>query len=259
VKTALIIIVILVLAAGLIASLFLYRQQSSQLDAANNSINSLKSDLASLKDSITGLSSVSPTSGVRTVDVVARLQSAVLRIDVTGQGFVASGSGFIFRQDGYFLTNHHVINAATSIIATLMNGQQISAVVKASDSILDLAICKLNSSRADFPVVSLGSMSDIVVGEDVLAIGFPLGTDLPGMASFTHGIISALRTINNNQYVQTDATVNPGNSGCCLVDYNFKAIGITTSAVLPTGLDIENIGLAIPCDVAQAYINNNLK
>jgi serine protease Do len=258
-KTFAVTLAVIILAVGLIVYIFLNRQQSRQLDTANQSISSLRSDLATLKNSVTNFSAVRPSAVSSITDIVSALQPAVLRIDVVGKGFVASGSGFIIRSDGYFLTNHHVIDAATSINVTFMNGQQMSAAVKTSDANLDLAICKLNSNRTDFPVVSLGVPSDIVVGADVVAIGFPLGTDLPGMASFTHGIVSAIRTIGNSRYIQTDATINPGNSGCALVDYNLKAIGITSSAVLPSGLDIENIGLAIPCDVAQAYINNNLK
>jgi serine protease Do len=258
-KTAVVTVAIIILAAGLIVNVLLSRQQSNQLDTANQSISSLRSDLVNLKNSVTNFSAVRPSTASSITDIVSALQPSVLRIDVVGKGFVASGSGFIIRSDGYFLTNHHVIDSATSINVTLMNGQQMPATVKTSDVNLDLAICKLNSSRTDFPVLSLGVASDIVVGADVVAIGFPLGTDLPGMASFTHGIVSAIRTIDNSRYIQTDATINPGNSGCALVNYEMKAIGITSSAVLPSGLDIENIGLAIPCDVAQAYINNNLK
>jgi len=75
-----------------------------------------------------------------------------------------------------------------------------------------------------------------------------LGTDLPGPASFTLGIIFALRNIDSVRYIQTDVTIDPGSSGGCLIGFNGKLIGITTAAVLPSNLDAENVGLAVPLD-----------
>ena len=94
----------------------------------------------------------------------------------------------------------------------------------------------------------------------MIAAGFPLGSDLPGPASFTQGIISAMRTLDGQRYIQSDVQINPGNSGGALVTRNSgKVIGVTSAGILPAGEDIEGIGLAIPIDVIQTYIQNNLK
>ncbi len=250
-------VLILILVAGLVSLSLLFLQQSDRLNKANGAIGVLQTDLTNLKSSAGGFSTSGYTSPFPAI--VKSVEPSILRIDVTGSGFLAAGSGFIIRADGYFLTNQHVIDQATAIKVTLMSGEQFSATVKASDSNLDLALCKLNSTRTDFPVLTVGMASDIQIGEDVLALGFPLGTDLPGMASITHGVVSAQRNIGGKNYVQMDATLNPGNSGGCLVDLTSKVIGITTSAVLPMGEDIENIGLAIPGDVLLNYLSANLK
>jgi serine protease Do len=123
-----------------------------------------------------------------------------------------------------------------------------------------LAILKLTGSPANLPAAVLGSASDIVIGGVVIAAGFPLGSDLPGPASFTQGIVSAIRTLDGQKYVQTDVAINPGNSGGALVNRNnAKVIGITSASVLPKGITVEGLGLAIPIDVIQTYIQNNLK
>jgi S1-C subfamily serine protease len=208
-----------------------------------------------------GTPAVQPTGTPLTMgDVFSLIQPAIVRVDVTGQGFTASGSGIIFRSDGYVLTNEHVIDAATSITVTLSNNQQYPATVNSSDTNLDLAILKLTGSPANLPVATLGSASDIVIGGTVIAAGFPLGTDLPGPASFTQGIVSAMRTLDGQTYIQTDVDINPGNSGGALVNRsNARVIGITTASVLPRGQLVIGIGLAIPIDVIQTYIQNNLK
>ncbi len=192
------------------------------------------------------------------VDVVKLIEPTVVRIDVTGQGFQASGSGYIVDTRGYLLTNQHVIDSAVTINVTLMNGQQSTAAVVHADANLDLALLKLNSNISGLKAVTLGTADDIIVGEDVVACGFPLGTDLPGPASFTRGIVSAKRTIQGSSYVQTDVTINPGNSGGCLVTLSGKVIGTTTAGVVPPTIDAENIGLAIPVDVIQPFIQANL-
>jgi len=203
--------------------------------------------------------SLSQNSVNTVIDVVRNLEPVVVRIDVTGSNFTASGSGFIIDSSGYVMTNQHVIDSTTSINVTLMNGRQYSATVTSSDVNLDLAILKLSGNISNLPAAILGSDADVIVGEDVVAVGFPLGLDLPGPASFTKGIVSAIRTMDNSTYIQTDVTINPGSSGGCLVTLSGKVIGITSAGIVPPRVDAENVGLAIPVDVFQPYIQNNLK
>jgi S1-C subfamily serine protease len=202
------------------------------------------------------LSSTTMTMG----DLFSLIQPVIVRVDVEGPGFQASGSGIIIRSDGYIITNQHVIDNATSITITLSNDKRYPATVTSSDVNIDLAILKLSGSPSNLPVAVLGSTGDIVIGGIVIAAGFPLGTILPGPASFTQGIVSAIRTVQGQRYIQTDVTINPGNSGGALVNRtNAKIIGITTAGLIPPGQDIEGLGLAIPVDVIQTYIQNNLK
>jgi serine protease Do len=118
----------------------------------------------------------------------------------------------------------------------------------------------MTNSPSNLSTTALGSTSDIIIGGIAVAVGFPLGPDLPGPASFSQGIVSAIRTLDGQNYVQTDVAINPGNSGGALVNRsNGKVIGITTARVLPQGQNVVGIGLAIPIDVIQTYIQNNLK
>jgi serine protease Do len=204
---------------------------------------------------------VLPTTPVLTMgDIFSQARPVIVRVGVTGQGFSASGSGIIFRNDGYLLTNQHVIDGAQTITITLSNDQKIPAAVSSSDVNLDLAILKLASPPSGLTTANLGSASDIVIGGVVIAAGFPLGSTLPGPASFTQGIVSAIRNLDGQNYVQTDVAISPGSSGGALINRsNGKVIGITSAAILPPRVPAEGIGLAIPIDVVQKYIQDNLK
>jgi serine protease Do len=264
-KTLLSIILVIVVIWSVIGGILLFETRGS-LNTAQNDIASLKNDLSSLKGNVT--STPNPTSSAAVnqptsnsiADLIVKFEPSAVRIDVSGRGFHASGSGVVVDSRGYVLTNQHVIDASTSINTTLKNGQQYSATIVASSQNPDLALLKLSSaSDASFQAVDLGSSNDVFVGAEVLAMGFPLGTDLPGPASFTRGIISALRDMDGVQYIQTDVTINPGSSGGCLISFNGKLIGITTAAILPLNFDAENVGLAIPIDQVQKFLQTNLK
>jgi S1-C subfamily serine protease len=193
-------------------------------------------------------------------DLFSLIQPVIVRVDVSGAGFQGSGSGIVIRSDGYLITNEHVIDSATSITITLSNNRTYPAAVIASDANIDLAILKLTGSPVNLSVAELGSSGDIAVGGVVVAAGFPLGSQLPGPASFTQGIVSAIRTLDGQKYIQTDVQINPGSSGGALVARNSgRVIGITSAKLLPPRQNIVGIGLAIPIDVIQTYIQSNLK
>jgi S1-C subfamily serine protease len=194
-----------------------------------------------------------------TITVINTINPALLRITVSAKGVAVSGSGFIIRNDGYAITNHHVIETAGSITVTTGDNNQYNATVTASDSNRDLALLKLDSKRTDFPVAVLGLSSDLIIGDDVVACGYPLGFNLPGPASFTRGIISAERTLNGQDFVQTDCEVDPGSSGGCLINVRGAVVGVMSDAVLPAGQQLEAIALAIPVTDVLTFIANNLK
>ena len=238
--------------AVLIAALS-YARLNGEIIDAQAQVAALKSEVSRLQPS----GSQSGTS-LTMVDLVSAIQPVVVRIEVVGSGFQASGSGVVIRGDGYLITNQHVIDSATSISVTLGNNQQFGATVVSSDSDLDLAVLRLTNAPGNLPTVELGAPSDVVVGGIAVAAGFPLGADLPGPASFTQGIVSAIRTLNGQRFVQSDVQINPGNSGGALVARTTgRLIGITTAGIVPRGQDIEGIGLAIPVDVVQGYLQAN--
>lgn len=168
-----------------------------------------------------------------------------------------TANGYFFYEGSRNLSEA-VIDKAVSIKVTIQSGESFDATVIKSDPNRDIALIKLASSRNDFPQATPGTANDIIVGSDVLALGFPLGTDFPGPATVTRGIISAVRILDKYSYVQTDATINPGNSGGCLVTFDGKMVGIPSSGIVDPVSDIENIGLAIPIDEATAFVQSAL-
>ncbi len=247
---ALTVIAIVIAIVAIVAVGGSYAGMNSKVNDAQSQIASLRSEVAKLQPATSAT-----TTSLTMVDLITAIQPVVARVDVVGSGFTASGTGVIIRGDGYLITNQHVIDASTSITVTMNNNQQYGATVSSSDSNIDLAVIKLTNSPNNLATASLGSLSDIVIGGSAVAAGFPLGGDLPGPASFTQGIVSAIRTLNGQRFVQTDTQINPGNSGGALVNRTSgKVIGITTAGIVPRGQDIEGIGLAIPIDVVQTYL-----
>jgi serine protease Do len=250
-------VAVVVLALGMISMGFIFTNQINNTQAQ---VAALKSGGA-LPSNVAQSAPTPPVSNtpMSMTNLLPLVQPTIVRVDVTGPGFRASGSGIVIRKDGYVITNEHVIDSATTIVVTINDGKQYPASVSSSDTNIDLALLKITNSPTGLAVAQLGSLSDVVVGASVLAAGYPLGPTLPGPASFTRGIISAERTLDGQRYIQSDVAINPGNSGGALVTTTGKVIGITSASVLPKGEVVIGIGLAIPIDVVQAYINNNLK
>lgn len=164
-----------------------------------------------------------------------------------------AGSGVIFSEDGYIITNNHVIEGATSIVVTLASGDQYNAQLVGTDSQTDLAVIKIDAN--DLVPATIGDSDSLQVGDAAIAIGNPLG-ELGG--TVTTGIISALDreiTVENETMtlLQTDAAINPGNSGGGLFDGNGNLIGIVNAKESQTG--IEGLGFAIPINGALDIID----
>ncbi len=210
-------------------------------------VSALEGDVSNLENDISSLE----TYGNAVIDVVAMVAPSVVRIDVAGPGWTGTGSGVIITGSGYVLTNEHVIEDASTIRITLMSGETYTATVTDIHNTRDIAIVKITSNRTDFPAAVLGSSADVTVGEGVVVIGFALG--LAGQASFTSGIISAVRVdeLDGLEYIQTDAAINPGNSGGALVNLRGEVIGINTWKYV--GGNIDNLGFAIPIDATQPF------
>ena len=168
------------------------------------------------------------------------------------------GSGVIVTQDGYILTNHHVIDGADRIRVDLIDGRSLDAEVVGSDPPSDLAVLKVNASS--LPVVTLGDSDHTRIGDVVLAVGNPLGIG----QTVTMGIISAkgrqtgLSNGSFEDFLQTDAPINRGNSGGALVSTNGELIGINSQILSPTGGSI-GLGFAIPSNMARTVMDQLIR
>jgi len=158
------------------------------------------------------------------------------------------GSGFIISQDGYVITNHHVVMDAEEIIVRLNDRREFVAELIGSDERSDIAVLKIEANS--LPILKLGDSSNLNVGEWVLAIGSPFGFD----ASVTAGIISAIgRSLPNENYVpfiQTDVAINPGNSGGPLFNLDGEVIGVNSQIYSRTG-GFMGLSFAVPVNVVE--------
>lgn len=170
------------------------------------------------------------------------------------------GSGIIFSKDGYILTNYHVVSGSQNVTVTLSNGKEASAKVVNYDAAADIAVIKLAANTKVPGVAVFGDSDALEVGEPVVAIGNPLGTEFIG--SVTTGVVSALnRQVSiedkNLKFIQTDAAINPGNSGGPLVNAKGQVIGINTAKIGETG--VEGLGFAIPINTIDPKMANLVK
>ena len=162
----------------------------------------------------------------------------------------ALGSGVIVRNDGYILTNHHVVDGAAEITVELTDRRTMDAKLVGSDAPSDLAVLKINAGN--LPTLPLGDSDKVRVGDVVLAIGNPLGLG----QTVTAGIISAkgrntgASSGSFEDFLQTDAAINQGNSGGALVDTSGELVGINSQILSPSGGNI-GIGFAIPSNMAK--------
>ena len=193
-------------------------------------------------------------------DSVVEITTESVQTSLWGQ-YVSSGagSGVIIEKSGIIVTNYHVIEGANTVTIRLTDGSEYSASLIGYDAPSDLAVLKINAQGKELTVASLGCSADLEVGEDVVALGNPLGS-LGG--TLTTGIISAkdrVMSIDGNEMVllQTNAAINPGNSGGGLFNMAGQLIGIVNAKISQTG--IEGLGFAIPIDVAHTVIDDLVK
>ncbi len=196
-------------------------------------------------------------------DVVMKVKPSVVAINVEITAYdifnrpvqeEGAGSGWIIRDDGYIVTNNHVVEGATDIVVTLADGRTLPADNVYTDPVTDMAVVKVDAQ--DLPTLNTGDSANLNVGDWVVAIGNALGQGI----SATKGIVSALgislsespgQTLHN--LVQTDAAINPGNSGGPLVNMAGEVIGITSLKVSQVG--VEGMGYAISIDEALPVID----
>ena len=208
---------------------------------------------------------VSPTEGATHVaDIAVKVTPSIVNIDIrtapqkglffdTGPQ-EGTGSGVIYKEDGYIITNNHVIQDAQEITVRLASGQELTGTKVGADPETDIAVVKIE--KAGLPTLKLGDSDKLVVGELCVAVGSPFGFE----QSVTAGIVSALnRNISADSpsgvtvltdLIQTDAAINPGNSGGALCDSSARLIGINAVIASAAG-GSEGVGFAIPINTAQ--------
>ncbi len=204
-------------------------------------------------------------------NIAAKALPSVVTIKVDGADGGGTGSGFVLDRDGHIITNNHVVaSAATSgtIKVELSDGTEIDATIAGRDGSYDLAVLK--TERTDLVPLVMGSSKDVVVGDQVIAVGAPLGLE----SSVTSGIVSALnRPVSpggdGNQQsfinaIQTDAAINPGNSGGPLLDMQGHVIGVNSAiARIPGATDTQSgnigVGFSIPSDQVLKTANQLIK
>ena len=221
----------------------------------------------------TSASSDGTVSAMSDQDIAAKLTPSVVCIQnyqvTQNYGFMqtdtsdssvspaSEGSGIIMSEDGYIITNAHVVEGATSLKVMTSDGETYEAQLVGSDTVTDLAVVKIDATG--LTAAEFGSSEDLRVADKVMAIGNPGGHEL--RSSVTIGYVSALnRAIANNttgytmEYIQTDAAINPGNSGGALINEYGQVVGINSAKISATGY--EGLGFAIPIDTAQPIISD---
>jgi len=176
-------------------------------------------------------------------------------------GGAASGTGFIWDNDGHVVTNNHVVQNGSEVAVRFASGEVAQAEIIGVAPNYDLAVLRIRSAKKLPPPVALGSSTELKVGQSAFAIGNPFGLD----QSLTSGIISALkrrlptssgREISN--VIQTDTAINPGNSGGPLLDSAGRLIGVNTAIISPSGSSA-GIGFAIPADIVNRVVPELIK
>jgi 2-alkenal reductase len=189
------------------------------------------------------------------VQVVGRQAGAALSGE-EAEGGVQSGTGFVWDEAGDIVTNNHVVAGTSEVAVRLSSGDVVRADIVGTAPTYDLGVIRLHDLSHLPPLVAVGSSADLKVGQFAYAIGNPFGLD----QSLTTGVISALSrrlpTSSGREIpdaIQTDAAVNPGNSGGPLLDSSGRVIGVTTAIISPSGSNA-GIGFAIPVDVVNRVV-----
>lgn len=206
-----------------------------------------------------------------TIEEVSDLKAAInniyessIYIEVSNtRGVVSSGSGFVYKKDdkyGYILTNYHVIDGGTQFEIIFTDGTEVVAELISGDEYYDIAVLKIDKEKTK-AVSTIGDSSNLELGDTVFTVGAPLGKEY--MGTITKGIVSGINRmvsveLNSGSYlmevIQTDASINSGNSGGPICNIKGEVIGITSSKLMGTG--VEGMGFAIPINSVMSVIEN---
>ena len=205
-------------------------------------------DRPALNIQFIGAADLSDESKLSLADLIESIQSGVVQV-TTASG---SASGFIITSDGLVVTNEHVVSGQSSVGVWLTNGRRYDADVLEQDTTSDLALLRIDGGGS-FDTIAVGDPNTVRMGDEVLALGFPLADKIGTNLTVTRGIVSSTRVEDGVQLLQTDASLNPGNSGGPLVNRDGEVIGVNASKIEETdsGRPVTNIGFAVSVSELQ--------
>ncbi len=209
---------------------------------SGNSSEDLEATAPSLNVQVIGDAAMSGESKATLAELVERIQAGVVQITAGS----ASASGFIVDASGLVVTSQHVVDGEPSVSVWLTNGRRYGGDVVERDASSDLALVRIDS-RDQFTAIAVGDPGVLRVGDEVLALGFPIADKIGSNLTVTRGIVSSIQTSGGVDLIQTDAATNPGNSGGPLVNDQGEVIGINRSRIEETnsGRPVNSISFAV--------------
>jgi len=190
-------------------------------------------------------------------DIFEKSEESVVQVNVLrGESDGGMGSGFVYSEDGYVITNQHVVRDAEKVTVTFLDGESYIGDVIGTDQDLDIAVVKVSPSNTYLQPIKIGDSSKLKVGERIAAIGNPFGLS----GSMTSGIVSQIGRLLPQEsgysipdVIQTDAAINPGNSGGPLINMKGEVVGINTAIQSATG-EFSGIGFAVPSNTVKKVV-----
>ena len=191
------------------------------------------------------------------IDIFEKSEESVVQVNVLRGGSDGGmGSGFVYSEEGYIITNQHVVRDAKKVTVTFLDGEAYIGDVIGTDPDLDIAVVKVSPSNTYLQPITIGDSSELKVGEKIAAIGNPFGLS----GSMTSGIVSQIGRLLPQEsgysipdVIQTDAAINPGNSGGPLINMKGEVVGINTAIQSITG-EFSGIGFAVPSNTVKKIV-----
>jgi len=191
------------------------------------------------------------------INIFEKSEESVVQVNVLrGESDGGMGSGFVYSEDGYVITNQHVVRDAQKVTVTFLDGESYIGEVIGTDQDLDIAVVKVSPSNTYLQPIKIGDSSKLKVGERIAAIGNPFGLS----GSMTSGIVSQIGRLLPQEsgysipdVIQTDAAINPGNSGGPLINMKGEVVGINTAIQSATG-EFSGIGFAVPSNTVKKVV-----
>ena len=191
------------------------------------------------------------------IDIFEKSEESVVQVNVLRGGSDGGmGSGFVYSEEGYIITNQHVVRDAKKVTVTFLDGEAYIGDVIGTDPDLDIAVVKVSPSNTYLQPITIGDSSKLKVGEKIAAIGNPFGLS----GSMTSGIVSQIGRLLPQEsgysipdVIQTDAAINPGNSGGPLINMKGEVVGINTAIQSITG-EFSGIGFAVPSNTVKKIV-----